>query len=361
MHDFEIQSIILGILSSTAVFASILYIFAYSYNISIFNVIVRKLFRKMVLTEIDFEGTKNYFRDILYKYSIAEINYVDDFQINLKKEIIVTLLNLELKGKLKINDNKIEIINKDDTDLKLTEKNVLNSIEDGKVVVSNNFTNTLQENAIKEGIEDGLLRKMSKKEKTINTITFFGFGIIIELILIFILNCNFYVLNNIETYGTVVNIFYIVVAISMLLIIGIAGILIPTFFQYIKSMKNMCDRTIQGSELNKKIESLKKYIKDYSLLDEKKKEDLMLWEEYLIYSVVFMQNKEILKKMSKLIKIKDMPIKSMNIQVKDIIFAFLIFVASILMLILEDITGEPILAIGGLIVFAIILKKFNKD
>ena len=46
-------------------------------------------------------------------------------------------------------------------------------------------------------------------------------------------------------------------------------------------------RTEKGEEINKNIEGLKQYIKDYSLLKDKDKETLTVWEEYLIYSVIF--------------------------------------------------------------------------
>ena len=42
-------------------------------------------------------------------------------------------------------------------------------------------------------------------------------------------------------------------------------------------------------------EALKNYLKDYGSLEQKGHEELALWDEYLIYSVMFGQNKEIVK------------------------------------------------------------------
>ena len=53
-------------------------------------------------------------------------------------------------------------------------------------------------------------------------------------------------------------------------------------------------RTNKAKELNKKLEGLKNYLKNYSMLDEIEAEAISLWEDYIIYSVIFKQNKNIL-------------------------------------------------------------------
>ena len=54
-------------------------------------------------------------------------------------------------------------------------------------------------------------------------------------------------------------------------------------------------RTEKGKEINKKIEGLKNYLKNYSLLHEKERESVQIWEDYLAYSVWFEQNKKIIE------------------------------------------------------------------
>ena len=39
------------------------------------------------MSKIDFVNTKEYYRDILKKYSIAELSYIDDFNIDYPKDI----------------------------------------------------------------------------------------------------------------------------------------------------------------------------------------------------------------------------------------------------------------------------------
>ena len=61
-------------------------------------------------------------------------------------------------------------------------------------------------------------------------------------------------------------------------------------------------RTKKGKELNRKIEGLREYLKDYTSLEEKEKEDVILWDEYLVYSVIFNQNKKIINEYRKYVK-----------------------------------------------------------
>lgn len=68
---------------------------------------------------------------------------------------------------------------------------------------------------------------------------------------------------------------------------------------------NSYGRTEKGEAINKKIEGLKQYMSDYTSLSEKGKDELIIWEEYLIYSVIFGLNDTIVKEMSELIDINE--------------------------------------------------------
>ena len=64
-------------------------------------------------------------------------------------------------------------------------------------------------------------------------------------------------------------------------------------------------RTQKGKEINKKLEGLKHYLKDYSLLSEREAKEIELWEDYLIYSVMFGQNKKVIEEYEKYIEIEE--------------------------------------------------------
>ena len=69
--------------------------------------------------------------------------------------------------------------------------------------------------------------------------------------------------------------------------------IIYIYIYYNKHKENPYIRNKKSKEINIKLEGLKKYIKDYSLLNEKTSDDITVWEDYLIYSVMFGQNGEV--------------------------------------------------------------------
>ena len=73
--------------------------------------IANKEYNKERIEKVDLKND-SYYREILPKYSPAVLSYVDDFEIN-KEDIVATLLMLELKGKIKIKEDRIVLL--DDT------------------------------------------------------------------------------------------------------------------------------------------------------------------------------------------------------------------------------------------------------
>lgn len=219
----------------------------------------------------------------------------------------------------------------------------------------------MRKNAIEEAINDKLLIKMTKKEKIINGIIIFTPIVLIELILIILYNISYLILDRFQVSTTVFYFLSVFPMIDLFLITGILGISIATFIQYMKENKNMYNRTEEGSNINKKIEGLKKYIKDYSLLDEKEKELLRIWDEYLIYSVLFSQNKEILNKFSELIQFNDIPVKKMKIRLIDIILPTIIWIVFAIIALLGLFENETVIGAISLIILIIILKNQDKE
>ncbi len=258
--------------------------------------------RKENMSKIDFEKEKDYYRDILKGYSPTELSYIDDFEVEFSREITATLLKLELKGKIQINEDEITLINRDLEGLKRTEIYIMNSIQNGKVQIKNekDFYFLIQ----KEAWDDGLITKKSeeKSRKNIKKLVFKEITKIMILIILFFIYCSkidliFYLYGN--TVGKVCTWIFILVCIA--LTCNIIGFYFKERVYSDMQMNSFC-RTQKGEEINKKIEGLKVYIKDYSLLNESKKEELKIWEEYLIYSVIFDMNATgIVEKISKLI------------------------------------------------------------
>lgn len=124
---------------------------------------------------------------------------------------------------------------------------------------------------------------------------FIGLIVFIALLIFALVMLFNNLLNNSSNFGDL-KIFTILFFI--LLIWWLPFFLIIYLTTYIiKSERDGYIRTPKGERVNEKLEGLKNYLKDFSLINEKDEKSLVLWEDYLIYSVIFNQNTKIVKDM----------------------------------------------------------------
>ena len=264
-----------------------------------------KKVKKENLSEIDFKQYEGYYREILNEYSPAELEYVDNLKCDETSSIIATLLKLELIGKIKVNKNSIEIIDSSTENLRKTEKYILESIEDGIVKVD--CSGYIESYAQDEGVKDKLIEKFEFTNKDDKSYKKKQKILVICLFILFVLLCNSVELINdikIEFIKTILTIGAFLIPMGMIYVIFIHPIS-KFIYRLIKGSSYI--RTDKGNEINEKIEGLKNYIIQYSSLESKEKEELVLWEDYLIYSVIFKLNTKIIEDMSKLIEIQYKP------------------------------------------------------
>lgn len=257
------------------------------------------------MSKIDFKKEKDYYRDILKGYSPALLCYIDNFKVKIPREIVATVLNLKLKNRIKIHEDRIDVINSTMDGLRKTEKFVLQNIKDGKVKIEN--SGYIESYAQDEAIEDELIKKNEKeiiKKRIIKKVLKQAI-ITIILIALFIILCS-----NIERLNELNNDILVLAGFLLVCVLGMAifyFFVVSPFIMitYTLMQENSYSRTEKGEELNKKIEGLKQYIIDYSLLDEKEKEALTFWDEFLIYSVIFdINSTTIVEDIAKLIEIE---------------------------------------------------------
>ena len=233
------------------------------------------------LDKNDFGKYKNYYRDIIKDYSPAILSYIDDYKLNLK-DVISTILNLKLKKYIDIKDNKFIIVNNDYSKLENNEQYILNNINKNINIF------TFQNIVLEEAINKGLIESKINKSKIIKNIIIYTIIIVLSMCL------TFYLLSN------------NIVLIHFLLLI-LLTIIFPIYELYIISIilsfiKNRYVRTKKGKEINEKLEGLKNYLKDFSNLNEKDIEEIKLWEDYLIYSVLFNQNTNIINEIGSILQ-----------------------------------------------------------
>lgn len=288
--------IILGISLGITLFKNIFLIILF-----IVIKLVNKKIRKEKLNKDDFKRSKDYYRDILYGYGACELSWIDDFKLEIPKDIIAELLQLENKKFIKIDENNIELLENFDTNtLNETQKYLLSCIEDGKV--KNVSQIKLQETVRKDALQHKIVeqREESKKKKKKRMIK----AILIAVIVNIVMKVAFNIISEMNFENNMIPIIsFIIYAIVFIIFSFYPMILIISYIIYnIKSTLDPYFRTKEGEELNRSIEGLKNYLKDYTLLDKQEKDGIVVWEEYLVYSVLFNQNKKMIEKYKSIVE-----------------------------------------------------------
>lgn len=259
--------------------------------------IAHKLYTKNRLDKVDFKNDK-YYRELITKYSVGVLSYVDNFSLD-EKDIVATLLSLELKKKIKIKD-KIAIIDEKDEDLAANEKYIFNHL---KTSTLNNINMYEFENEIRNDcIQSGLLEttKTAKQKKIKNIII----SCIIYVGVILLFNSLQALAANVNMESNLIEIIFVIfsVLVFLALIIYPFAIIVSIIAYALMKAINPYVRTKGAKELNTKLEGLKKYITDFSLIEEKDKNDIILWEYYLVYSVMFGINTKVVNEVMEKIK-----------------------------------------------------------
>lgn len=260
----------------------------------------RKKYLKLKLTKTDFSKNKFYYRDILKNYSVSVLSYLDTFTFNYPNYLVGVLLELENKKLIGISENSIAVLNSSDQ-LNESTKYILNNIKDNRLTINKNeyeklvINDSINKGLLKEGI---VTKKVLIKEIIVSAIAYTLFNVFFVILINNINKLNFS--NNIFLILTL----FLVIFIFMIVLLYYPITKIISLIILTKKLKNNNNiRTEKGEEINLKLEGLKKFLEDFSLLDEKDKEELIIWEDYLIYSIIFNQNKKIVEKYKSLINI----------------------------------------------------------
>lgn len=253
-----------------------MFFFKFSFNIG-------KLVAKKEMIKIDLKTDKDYFRDILKNYGILELAYIfNDFKLK-KKDIIAALLSMELKNIIKVENRQIIYIDRN-KDIKESENYLLNNEHEGRVNITNiRYITNIVKN---EALNNGLLKRNESILKDI--ISMFLKVIIFNFItgIITIVYSNI-IFNNVE------NTFLFLIGIIILVLNVLSIYRFVYLASYIYHKVTNYELTEEGIEIKKNLNGLMRFIKDFGDLDNDPKKSLEIWEDYLIYAIIFKNNKVI--------------------------------------------------------------------
>lgn len=212
-----------------------------------------------------------YFRDKLPGANPGVLSLILDKKVNYKDAIMASLFSLKLRKYLDIKDNKIIIL-----------KNTEGLLENEKLILNSHrfiFTSTeFKERWLKLVEEDAYNKGFITKRETAKTAekyeVILGVFIFITVVLA-ILASIFPLFTKIAIY------FY-----SLMAAVGLIYICLSIIEKIIYD-RNKTIKTTEGFELYNKLLGLKKFLKDFSIIDNREKEELLLWEDYIIYAIIF--------------------------------------------------------------------------
>ncbi len=301
----------------------------------------RMALKNRISKNIRYEVINNieYYRDEFSNLSPAEISIIADLDIEIDKDIAATILKLYGKKYIDFENEKIVVKNEKLTGLKKSEQQIM------LLLMSNSNLHTLERMkwkkiALQEAIEDGYIMhndKTNKKKKHfwVSTllILFSIYGIVngitdfAKISLGEEKNLELYKQQEIDTidyeelvqkfknngnkvsYEEILNYVniilggqygkYIIDIISIMINMGIIfALIVYKVFRaiYFRSIENNnYIRTESGKKLAEEIAAMQRYIHEFSLLSEKEKKDIELWEDFLVYAVVLEENTNIVK------------------------------------------------------------------
>jgi len=229
-----------------------------------------------------------YYRNDLDKISPSIIMFTSIMDIDIRKSVSATILKLKLTGHIQIKKNKFYCTNKKDNELLESEKLVLKSIKD------NTFDRKLYRKLIKE---ETIYYKYLKKNnnKFLKLLKMLSTGIIPVVLFILSINFDQYVHDNYWLFIARGNydLFYTLIGIAFIgsaLLVPVAVVMI---IKQIRFFNKDFIRTSKGNELLTKAYALRSFLKDFSTLKDKGKEEVILREYYLIYAVILDVNVKI--------------------------------------------------------------------
>ena len=261
-----------------------------------------KKYRKYRLSIDDFKKNTGYYRDLLKDFNPLELSYNNNYVLD-DNSFIAMILYLEKKKILILKDNKYFVDESKIDNLTEFEKEFINNIKiesTGIITISHSFITNLTDKSCKN--KNLLVMDDIPKKKLVIDILKAISCYVILFIIWKNLNTIFDILPPIENTFVIFTIFGLFFVLVLFISFYPFMIITKYIILYVIISTKHSKRTNLGNEVNYKLDGLKNFIRDFSLLDEREKEEIKVWDDYLIYSVLFGDNKKIYDDMKDKVK-----------------------------------------------------------
>lgn len=264
-----------------------------------------------------------YFRDKLTGLSPIEISMLTDLNIEMEKDVSAKLLQYQMDGIINIDGNFVQIINPDAPSLSANDKTLLEVLA-AHPLTPNIFTHlkawkTNEYNHTVSGPYFQKKQPLSETVKAGNCLGCFGYVVLpilaLGIIFTFIYNSDimkhtFDLIDSIPEGTSEPDFVRHMVATDYKFLLGIIGMIVEMLLgifvlvwplaTVIRSVTKASgttkiQRTALGEQMTEYVYGMKNFIHDFSNLSEATKEQLVLWDDFLIYAVVLEENEQILQ------------------------------------------------------------------
>jgi len=268
-----------------------------------------------------FEGI-TYYRDFLKDITPADMSIIADLNIEGKKDISATLLRLYNKKIITFEANRV-VLADGGAALSPDEGELVNMFKNGGITKSG--VAAWKNNRLREAEAKGFI-DAPPGNKIVKVLTGCLSSCCLSVVLFFVfafvagfLGAN--VIDDLEASSADLDYFATAVltqsevalfteiltqyAILVLFIVFFVLILCFTgfwIFGYAMTKSHFI-KTPKGNEIAEKIAGLQNFIHDFSVLSERQKEEVFLWDDFLVYAVVLEENEDIVKDISKAFKV----------------------------------------------------------
>lgn len=273
-----------------------------------------------------------YYREKFKNISPTTISLCQNLKIEEEKDIVATIMKLQLNKNITMEGNEIKILSEDVSNLTTTEQSLFHMIVNHKI--NKLSIREWKKVAIDEAKREGYIKdKKSSEGLRFRRIILISVYILCWYLFIHIGKQD---LTDFPTADEVpesiqmieqeqgnperllllyaeekefmdqilLTAFYLLASIVILLIILVG----PTFYiiyMIISRTNNTLKRTIEGEKLTDKILGMKNFIHDFSMLGDADKEAVILWDDFLVYAIVLEENTKIIEEILELKNIQN--------------------------------------------------------
>ncbi len=225
----------------------------------------------------------DYVRDVPNKYSPAFASLLLDQSIEHNKDVIATTLYLINHGYLKEENGKISVMDIKTDNLMEHEIYLIEVYKKNLRFSSITWGEKILDDALKSGLvaNKGELDEKDKKKLVIN--------LIIPIVMFFAL------FNVIDWLSSMDNLILNIIYMLIFMFLPILGfsIFIYVIVYFLSFISKRIKLTNQGLLEQEKIAKFKKFLNDFSNIEKRKTEELILWEDYLTFAVALGINNKV--------------------------------------------------------------------